>query len=90
MVLANPIYVQCIYGIFGREVTKYTVIHGVCMVFSAGKSPNIQSYTVYVRYFQQRNHQIYGVYTRCWPTLNMGLTFIRVPLEAILWHPRLS
>jgi hypothetical protein len=23
------IYIQCIYGIFGREITKHTVIYGV-------------------------------------------------------------
>ena len=30
-VLANPIYIRCIYGIFGREITKYTVI---CSVYT--------------------------------------------------------
>jgi len=28
-------------------------------------------YTVYIRYFWQGNHQIYGVYIRFWPTLAM-------------------
>ena len=27
--LAKTIYIRCIYGIFGREITKYTVIYGV-------------------------------------------------------------
>jgi len=27
--LARTIYIRCIYGIFGREITKYTVINGV-------------------------------------------------------------
>jgi hypothetical protein len=27
------------------------------------------TYTVYIRYFWQGNHQIYGVYIRFWPTL---------------------
>jgi len=27
--LARTIYIRCIYGIFGREITKYTVIYGV-------------------------------------------------------------
>jgi hypothetical protein len=27
--LARTIYIRCIYGIFGREFTKYTVIYGV-------------------------------------------------------------
>ena len=26
--LARTIYIRCIYGIFGREIIKYTVIHG--------------------------------------------------------------
>ena len=29
LVLARTIYVRCIYGTFGREITKYTVIYGV-------------------------------------------------------------
>jgi len=31
--LARTIHVQCIYGIFGREITIYTVIHGVNIRF---------------------------------------------------------
>ena len=31
--LARTIYIQCIYGIFGREITRYTVIYGVCIRF---------------------------------------------------------
>ena len=27
--LARTIYIRCIYGIFGRKTTKYTVIYGV-------------------------------------------------------------
>jgi len=27
--LARTIYIRCIYGMFGREITKYTVIYGV-------------------------------------------------------------
>jgi len=30
---AKTIYILCIYGIFGREVTKYTVIYGVLIRF---------------------------------------------------------
>jgi len=29
--LARTIYVRFTYGIFGREITKYTVIYGVCI-----------------------------------------------------------
>jgi hypothetical protein len=31
--LARTIYIRCIYGIFGREITKYTVIYGVNIRF---------------------------------------------------------
>jgi len=31
--LARTINIRCIYGIFGREITKYTVIYGVYMRF---------------------------------------------------------
>jgi hypothetical protein len=31
--LARTIYIRCIYGIFGREMTKYTVIYGVYIRF---------------------------------------------------------
>jgi len=31
--LARTIYIRCIYGIFGWEVTKYTVIHGAFIRF---------------------------------------------------------
>ena len=31
--LARTIYIRCVYGIFGRETTKYTVIYGVYIQF---------------------------------------------------------
>ena len=31
--MARTIYIRCIYGIFGREITKYTVIYGVYIRF---------------------------------------------------------
>jgi len=31
--LARTIYIRCIYGIFGREITKFTVIYGVYIRF---------------------------------------------------------
>jgi hypothetical protein len=43
-------YTVYIYGIFGREVTKYGVIYGI--------------YGVYIRYFWQGNNQIWG-HIRC-------------------------
>jgi hypothetical protein len=27
--LARTIYMRCLYGVFGREINKYTVIYGV-------------------------------------------------------------
>jgi hypothetical protein len=33
LVLARTIYIRCIYSIFGREITKYTVIYGVYIRF---------------------------------------------------------
>jgi hypothetical protein len=33
LVLARTIYIRCIYSIFGREITKYTVIYGVNIRF---------------------------------------------------------
>jgi hypothetical protein len=31
--LARTIYIRCIYGVFGREITRYTVIYGVYIRF---------------------------------------------------------
>jgi hypothetical protein len=31
--LARTIYIRCVYGIFGREITKYTTIYGVFIRF---------------------------------------------------------
>ena len=31
--LARTIYIRCIYDIFGREITKYTVIYGAYIRF---------------------------------------------------------
>ena len=33
VLLARTIYIRCIYGIFGRKITKYTVIYGVYVRF---------------------------------------------------------
>jgi len=32
--LARTLYIRCLYGIFGREITKNTVIYGVYMYAS--------------------------------------------------------
>ena len=31
--LARTIYIRCMYGVFGREINKYTVIYGVYIRF---------------------------------------------------------
>jgi len=31
--LTRTMYIRCIYSIFGREITKYTVIYGVYIRF---------------------------------------------------------
>jgi len=45
--------------------------------------------TVYIRYFRQGNHQIYGVYIRFWPTLQMShfkpVPAVRMLTEAALF-----
>jgi hypothetical protein len=49
--LARNIYIRCIYSIFGRKITKHMVIYSVYTVFLlflAGKSPSIWSYSVYI------------------------------------------
>jgi len=30
----NHIYIQCMYGIFGRETTKYRVIYGIRCIYT--------------------------------------------------------
>ena len=42
--MARTIYVRCIYGIFGREITKYTVIYGVCIRFWPNLNMGIEEY----------------------------------------------
>ena len=31
--LARTVYIRRVYGFYGREITKYTVIYGVCIRF---------------------------------------------------------
>ena len=42
--LARTLYIWCIYGVFGRETTKYTVIYGVYIRFW----PALHIYTPYM------------------------------------------
>jgi len=34
--LAITMYIRCVYGIFDREITKYTVIYGV-YIYGSGQ-----------------------------------------------------
>jgi hypothetical protein len=58
----NHNHIQCVIGVFGREITRYIGLARtmyIRCVYSilAGKSPNTRLYTVH-----------YGVYVRFWPT----------------------
>jgi len=57
-------YIRCIYDLFGREITQYTVIYGEACRASLAKSDTLFThlyiYTVYIRFIWQGNHQIYG------------------------------
>ena len=54
--LARTIYIQCIYGVFGREIIKYTVIYGVYIRFWP---------TLVMCRVGQNHIYIFGVYTVC-------------------------
>ena len=41
-------------------------------------------HTVYIRYFWQGNHQIYGAYIRFWPTLPIPITHYTLPIALTL------
>ena len=62
------IYTWCTYSVFGREVTKCTVIYGVYVFIHGVFGREITKYTViygvFTRCSWQGNHQIYG-HTRC-------------------------
>jgi len=53
-------YVWYIYGIFGRDFSKYTIIYGA-YIRRVGQN---HIYTVHLRYSWQGNHQIHG-HTGC-------------------------
>ena len=37
--LARTIYIRCIYGIFGREITNYTVLYGAYIRYTVLANP---------------------------------------------------
>ena len=77
---------RSIYGIFGREITKYTVIYGAYIRGSG--QPYI--YMVYIRYFWRGNHQVYG-HIRCIYTVLATLIILLLPCSHKLsMHHRFS
>ena len=61
--LARTIYIRCISGFFGTEITKYTVIHGANIWF--WPTLNIRSYWVHTYGFGQPYIywvHVYGTY----------------------------
>jgi hypothetical protein len=83
--LARTIYIRCKYGIFGREITKYTVIYGVYIRFwptlnIRGTTPQgapPQKYRIYAVYIY-----IYYIYIWSWPTLDLKDLQITLQLAA--------
>jgi len=69
MVMANPIYIRFTYG---REITKYTVIHGGYIRFW----PTLH---MYARIIWQGNYQIYG-HIRCIYTVLANPAYVRFVL----------
>jgi hypothetical protein len=46
--LARTIYIRCVYGIFGREITIFTVIYGVYIRFWVLANPtNVSKYDLW-------------------------------------------
>jgi hypothetical protein len=35
--LARTLHIGCIYGIFGRDITRYTVIYSVYIIYGSGQ-----------------------------------------------------
>ena len=81
--LARTIYIRCIYGNFGREITKYTVKYGVYIQFwptqnkcmfmchQGWPEPYIQCvHGVFGRKVTKYT-VVYSVYVRFWPPLGL-------------------
>ena len=75
--LARTIYIRCIYSVFGREITNYTVIYSayirfwptLCMYGVCSQLwPTLFTYGVCIHNSGQPVH-IWCVYLRLWPTL---------------------
>jgi len=63
--LARTIYIRCIYGIFGREITKYTVIYGVYVRFW----PTLKMMRATTSVFRKVLKALFG-FSHRWHTLN--------------------
>ena len=68
--LARTIYIRFMYCIFGREITKYTVIYGAYIRFWP---------TLYIQYFWQRTRKMQG-HIRCIYTVLANPTYQGVRL----------
>ena len=68
--LARTICIRCIYGIFGREITKYTVIYGVYIWFW----PTLHIYTPHMTVYlviSLPEYRTYTVYIGFWLTVKI-------------------
>ena len=60
--MARTIYKRCIYGIFGREITKYTVIYGVFIQCW----PTVRVHGVIVRFWPTLNMNVHEDWLRAY------------------------
>jgi len=91
----NHIYIRCVHGCFGSEITKYTVIYGVDIRFW----PTLLTYCVVDKVMAsllrprtvQRRHlptTLYPLYTICTLQLHCGGMCVLVSLQcASCWCP---
>jgi hypothetical protein len=83
----------CKFFATAKTVDAGAMCHSQLLISRVGQN---HIYTVYIRYFRQENHQIYG-HIRFWPTLLIAVSRskpllcgqIKVPttLSSLLWPP---
>jgi len=92
--LARTIYIRCVYGIFGREITKYTVKYGVhirfwptlCIYFVACKvntASSAQGQKVYLLCCLQCKYSLFSTGTSPHMRSNMAYTLKRFRQETL-------
>ena len=95
--LARTIYIRCVYGIFGREITKYTVKYGVhirfwptlCIYFVACKvntASSAQGQKVYLLCCLQCKYSLFSTGTSPHMRSNMAYTLTRFWQETLPAH----